>query len=52
MNEVDFKTLSPCRFNFFVDCEKKDNCDHCGWNPIVHKKRIKKYKEKRKKPNE
>lgn len=31
-----------CRFNKHIDCTKKDECWHCGWNPEVEKMRKKK----------
>ena len=35
-----------CRFNDGVSCGEQDRCDKCGWNPEVHKERIKRYCKK------
>ena len=34
-----------CRFNYGVECAKKDNCEDCGWNPRVSAKRLVEYKK-------
>lgn len=36
-----------CYFNKMIDCEKKDKCNHCGWNPDVAAERIEKWSEGR-----
>lgn len=41
-----------CRFNMFVTCDKFTDCQKCGWNPDVAKKRheetMRKYNTKEK----
>ena len=32
----------PCPHNAFVGCMYPSQCDRCGWNPVVEKKRQKK----------
>lgn len=28
-----------CKYNGMIDCQTKDNCRNCGWNPDVSRKR-------------
>ena len=29
-----------CRYNRFVDCDRKADCTTCGWNPCCHACRV------------
>lgn len=29
-----------CPFNAWVKCPEKNNCQKCGWNPVVEKERL------------
>lgn len=29
-----------CRYNRFVDCDRKADCTTCGWNPDCHTCRV------------
>lgn len=40
-----FATTITCKYNEAVDCNAGDKCSNCGWNPVVHEKRIKEYHE-------
>ena len=28
-----FSEENSCKFHNYIDCEKCDNCEKCGWNP-------------------
>lgn len=30
---ISVKNAPYCRYNMAVDCEEKENCAKCGWNP-------------------
>lgn len=32
---LEEKNINPCVFNLGVECEAKDVCDKCGWNPDI-----------------
>ena len=36
-----------CCFNKLVECRSQTNCERCGWNPEVSKKRIKHLRKQR-----
>lgn len=38
-------TVITCKYNEAVDCNAGSKCSNCGWNPVVHEKRMKEYSE-------
>lgn len=35
-----------CFYNLWIDCTGKCQCDKCGWNPDVAKRRIEELRKK------
>ena len=36
-------TIIACKYNDSVDCNAGSKCSNCGWNPVVHEKRMREY---------
>ena len=36
-------TVITCKYNEAVDCNAGSKCSNCGWNPVVHEKRMREY---------